>query len=37
MLKIELLQTALALTALTVLTGSLLALRHKLYRSGNKY
>jgi hypothetical protein len=37
MLKYELLQTALALTALTVLTVGLLALRHKLYRAGNKY
>ena len=37
MLKHEFLQTALALTALTVFAVSLLVLRHKLYRSGNKY
>ena len=37
MLRNELFQTALALTALTVLTAGLLILRHKLYRSGSKY
>ena len=37
MLKHEVLQTILALTALTVLAAGLVVLRNKLYRYGNKY
>lgn len=37
MLKNELFQTVLALTALTVITAGLLILRHRLYRNGSKY